>query len=73
MTLGYSHPIDVDIPTGLTLEVKDQTEITINGIDKHMVGQFAANVRAKRSPEPFKGKGVRYSNEHIAMKEGKKK
>jgi large subunit ribosomal protein L6 len=73
MTLGYSHPIDMEIPAGLTLDVKDQTDITITGIDKYTVGQFAANVRAKRAPEPFKGKGVRYTNEHIAMKEGKKK
>ncbi|MBI1308225.1 MAG: 50S ribosomal protein L6 [Proteobacteria bacterium] len=73
MTLGYSHPIEMDIPEGLKIDIKDQTEITITGIDKYMVGQFAANVRAKRSPEPFKGKGVRYTNEHIVMKEGKKK
>lgn len=73
MTLGYSHPIEMDIPASLTIDVKDQTEITITGVDKYIVGQFAANVRAKRSPEPFKGKGVRYSNEHITMKEGKKK
>jgi large subunit ribosomal protein L6 len=73
MTLGYSHPIEVNIPQGLTVAVKEQTEITISGIDKHQVGQFAANVRAKRPPEPFKGKGVRYAKEHIVMKEGKKK
>jgi large subunit ribosomal protein L6 len=73
MTLGYSHPIEVDIPAGLTLDVKDQTEISITGNDKQIVGQFAAKVRGYRSPEPFKGKGVRYANEFIAMKEGKKK
>lgn len=73
MTLGYSHPIDLEIPQSLTLEVKDQTEITVTGIDKQAVGQFAAILRSKRAPEPFKGKGVRYSNEHISMKEGKKK
>ena len=73
MTLGYSHPIDVKIPAGLTVEVKDQTEMTISGIDKQKVGQFAAMVRSKRAPEPFKGKGVRYTNEYITMKEGKKK
>lgn len=73
MTLGYSHPIEVEIPAGLTLDVKDQTEVTITGTDKYVVGQFAANLRNKRAPEPFKGKGVRYANEHITMKEGKKK
>jgi len=73
MTLGYSHPIEIAIPEGLTLEVKDQTEITVSGSNKELVGQFAAMVRGKRAPEPFKGKGVRYTNEHIAMKEGKKK
>lgn len=73
MTLGYSHPIDVEIPNGLTLDVKDQTDIAISGIDKQLVGQFASNLRGRRAPEPFKGKGVRYANEHISMKEGKKK
>lgn len=73
MTLGYSHPVEVAVPQGITIDVKDQTQITITGINKHAVGQFAANVRAKRPPEPFKGKGVRYANEHIVMKEGKKK
>lgn len=73
MTLGYSHPIDIEIPAGLTLDVKDQTEITISGTSKQSVGQFASILRSKRAPEPFKGKGVRYANEHISMKEGKKK
>lgn len=73
MTLGYSHPIEVDMPEGVTVEVKDQTEVTVSGSDKQAVGQFAALIRGKRTPEPFKGKGVRYTNEHIAMKEGKKK
>lgn len=73
MTLGYSHPIEILIPAGLTVEVKDQTEVTITGSDKQVVGQFAANIRGRRAPEPFKGKGVRYTNEFIAMKEGKKK
>lgn len=73
MTLGYSHPIEVKIPTGVTVEVKDQTELTISGNNKQQVGQFAAMVRSQRAPEPFKGKGVRYTNEHITMKEGKKK
>lgn len=73
MSLGYSHPIELDVPQGITVAVKDQTEITISGTDKQSVGEFAALVRGKRPPEPFKGKGVKYANEHIAMKEGKKK
>lgn len=73
MTLGYSHPIEVKIPAGITVDVKDQTEVTISGNDKQKVGEFAANIRSRRSPEPFKGKGVRYTGEFIAMKEGKKK
>ncbi len=73
MTLGYSHPIELDIPQGITVDVKDQTELTVSGTDKQAVGQFAAIVRGKRAPEPFKGKGVRYVGEFIAMKEGKKK
>jgi large subunit ribosomal protein L6 len=73
MTLGYSHPIEMKVPAGLAIEVKDQTQIIITGADKQAVGQFAANVRSKRAPEPFKGKGVKYANEYIAMKEGKKK
>lgn len=73
MTLGYSHPVEIKIPTGITVEVKDQTEVMISGLDKQKVGEFAANVRSRRAPEPFKGKGVRYTNEFIAMKEGKKK
>jgi large subunit ribosomal protein L6 len=74
MTLGYSHPVNIDVPQGIAVEVsKDQTEVTINGTDKQRVGEFAAFVRGKRAPEPFKGKGVRYTNEHIALKEGKKK
>lgn len=73
MTLGYSHPVEIKIPAGLTVEVKDQTEVTVAGMDKQKVGEFAANVRSRRAPEPFKGKGVRYTNEFISMKEGKKK
>jgi large subunit ribosomal protein L6 len=73
MTLGYSHPVEVKIPAGITVEVKDQTEVTVSGTDKQKVGEFAANLRSRRAPEPFKGKGVRYTGEFIAMKEGKKK
>lgn len=74
LALGYSHPVNMDIPQGISVEVsKDQTEITVTGADKHAVGMFSSEVRAKRAPEPFKGKGVRYANEYINMKEGKKK
>lgn len=74
LALGYSHPVVVQVPSSLKVEVsKEQTDITITGANKQEIGEFAANVRAKRSPEPFKGKGVRYAGEHIVMKEGKKK
>jgi len=69
---GYSHPVDMDIPEGLTVEANGNTEITIKGIDKVLVGEFAANVRKVRPPEPYKGKGIRYKDEHIRRKEGKK-
>lgn len=73
MTLGYSHPVEILIPAGITVDVKDQTELSISGTNKQQVGEFAANIRGRRAPEPFKGKGVRYTNEFIAIKEGKKK
>ena len=73
MSLGYSHPVEMPVPQGIAVDVKDQTVITITGISKQQVGEFAANVRSKRPPEPFKGKGVKYANETIVMKEGKKK
>lgn len=74
IALGYSHPVNIKVPQGIAVEVsKDQTDIAITGIDKQAVGEFAAFVRGKRPPEPFKGKGVKYANEYIAMKEGKKK
>ncbi len=69
---GYSHPVELVIPTGLTVESSSNTEITIKGIDKVLVGEFAANVRKVRKPEPYKGKGIRYKDEHIRRKEGKK-
>ena len=72
LTLGYSHPVDFDIPEGVTIETPSQTEIVVKGIDKQKVGQVAANIRAYRLPEPYKGKGVRYVNEHIIRKEAKK-
>jgi len=73
LNLGFSHPVLVDIPEGVTAVVNENTEIVINGIDKQKVGQFAANIRAKRPVEPYKGKGIRYNDEHVIMKEGKKK
>ena len=69
---GYSHPVELQIPDGLTVEAPSNTEITIKGIDKVLVGEFAANVRKVRKPEPYKGKGIRYKDEHIRRKEGKK-
>ncbi|MSR14870.1 MAG: 50S ribosomal protein L6 [Gammaproteobacteria bacterium] len=72
LSLGYSHPIEFNVPTGITVETPTQTEILIKGIDKQQVGQVAANIRAYRRPEPYKGKGVRYANEQIRRKEAKK-
>ena len=69
---GYSHQVEMSIPTGIKVEATSNTEITISGPDKVMVGEFAANVRKVRSPEPYKGKGIRYKDEHIRRKEGKK-
>lgn len=73
LTLGHSHPIDYNVPEGLTVETPSQTEILVKGADKQLVGQAAANIREYRPPEPYKGKGVRYSDEHIVRKEAKKK
>ncbi|MEC8672497.1 MAG: 50S ribosomal protein L6 [Pseudomonadota bacterium] len=73
LSLGYSHPVEMDVPAGLKVIVENNTNITITGADKHLLGQFAAEVRAKRPPEPFKGKGVKYADEYIVRKEGKKK
>ena len=72
VTAGYSHPVNVAIPEGITLESPSNTELTVKGIDKCKVGEFAANVRKIREPEPYKGKGIRYKDEHIRRKEGKK-
>lgn len=69
---GYSHPVEMEIPEGLTVEATSNTEITVKGIDKVLVGEFAANVRKVRKPEPYKGKGIRYKDEYIIRKEGKK-
>ena len=72
LTLGFSHPVEFDIPDGISIETPSQTEIIIKGPDKQQVGQVAANIRAYRPPEPYKGKGVKYSDEHIIRKEAKK-
>ena len=72
ISAGYSHPVELAVPAGLTVEVPSNTELSIKGIDKALVGQFAAEVREIRQPEPYKGKGIRYKNEHIIRKEGKK-
>ena len=69
---GYSHPVVMEAPVGLTVTSESNTEITIHGIDKQKVSEFAANVRKVREPEPYKGKGIRYKGEHIRRKEGKK-
>ena len=73
LSLGYSHPVEMDVPAGLKVNVENNTSVTITGADKQLLGQFAAEVRAKRPPEPFKGKGVKYADEYIVRKEGKKK
>jgi large subunit ribosomal protein L6 len=71
LALGFSHPVSVDAPPGITFEVPSPTHINVNGIDKELVGQVAANIRKLRKPEPYKGKGVRYTNEYVARKAGK--
>jgi len=71
MNLGYSHQVEMDEIDGITIDVPNQNKIIISGIDKQKVGQFAANVREKRPPEPYKGKGIKYVTEHIRRKEGK--
>jgi len=73
LTLGFSHPVDYELPDGVTAETPSQTEILLKGCDKQKVGQVAAEIRAYRPPEPYKGKGVKYSDEKISLKEGKKK
>lgn len=73
LTLGFSHPVDYEIPEGVAIETPSQTEILVKGVDKQKVGQAAAEIRAYRPPEPYKGKGVRYADEEIVLKEAKKK
>ena len=71
LNVGYSHPVTMEEPDGITVEVPAPNKIVVNGIDKQKVGQFAANVRGKRPPEPYKGKGIKYTTEVIRRKEGK--
>lgn len=73
LTLGLSHPVNFEIPEGITIEAPSQTEIVVKGIDKQQVGQVAAVIRGFRPPEPYKGKGIRYADERIVLKEAKKK
>ncbi|MGC8764633.1 MAG: 50S ribosomal protein L6 [Brevinematia bacterium] len=71
LTVGFSHPVEFDIPDGINLKLENPQTLIISGIDKQLVGQVAANIRAIRPPEPYKGKGLRYLNERVKMKEGK--
>lgn len=71
LNVGYSHPVEFEVPKGLTVKTPSATDIDIEGTSKQLVGQFAAVVRAVRSPEPYKGKGIRYTDEHVRRKEGK--
>ncbi|MGB3553045.1 MAG: 50S ribosomal protein L6 [Jannaschia sp.] len=73
LALGYSHDVNFEVPEGVTVTAPKQTEITVEGNDRQLVGQVAANIREWRSPEPYKGKGIRYKGEYIFRKEGKKK
>lgn len=73
LTLGFSHPVEYTVPDGITVETPSQTEIVIRGADKQQVGQVSAEIRGFRPPEPYKGKGVRYADERVSLKEAKKK
>jgi large subunit ribosomal protein L6 len=73
LTLGFSHPVDYELPEGVKAETPSQTEIVLKGVDKQQLGQVAAEIRAFRPPEPYKGKGIRYSDEYVRRKEAKKK
>lgn len=73
LTVGLSHPVDYDLPSGVTAETPTQTEVVLSGIDKQVVGQAAAKLRSFRPPEPYKGKGIRYADEQVRRKEAKKK
>lgn len=71
LNVGYSHPVEIEPLAGIELDVPTQTQVVVKGIDKQVVGEMAANIRAKREPEPYKGKGIKYSNEVVRRKEGK--
>jgi large subunit ribosomal protein L6 len=73
LSLGFSHPVDYKVPEGITIDTPSQTEIVVTGCDRQKVGQVAAEIRSYRPPEPYKGKGVRYADEHVLRKEAKKK
>ena len=73
LSLGFSHPVDYLVPVGISVETPTQTEIIVRGNDKQLVGEVSAKIRAYRPPEPYKGKGVRYSDENVIRKEAKKK
>ena len=73
LSLGFSHPVDYLVPAGISIETPTQTEIVVRGTDKQLVGEVSAKIRAYRPPEPYKGKGVRYADEHVVRKEAKKK
>ena len=73
LNLGYSHEVNFDVPEGVTVTTPKQTEVVVEGIDQQLVGQIAANIREWRAPEPYKGKGIKYKDEYIFRKEGKKK
>ncbi len=73
LQLGYSHDVDLDVPEGIEVKTPDQTTVEVSGIDKQAVGQFAAEIREWRKPEPYKGKGIKYQDEYVFRKEGKKK
>lgn len=73
LTLGFSHPVEYDVPEGVMVETRSQTEIVVRGIDKQRVGQVAAEIRAFRPPDAYKGKGLRYADERVVLKEAKKK
>lgn len=73
LTLGFSHPVVFNVPEGITIETPSQTEVVIRGVDKQLVGHVAAEIRSFRPPEPYKGKGVRYADERVILKEAKKK
>jgi large subunit ribosomal protein L6 len=71
MTLGYSHPVDYELPTGITAKVENNTHVVVTGADKTLVGMVAAKIRSFKEPEPYQGKGIKYSDEHIIRKQGK--